>query len=62
MLINIPVYNTIFTDATPPFIVRIYTDAQAEEVTDPIFLNRGKNYKYILYYLFWIKGIFSLYV
>ena len=52
MLINIPVYNTIFTDATPPFIVRIYTDATPEEVTDPVFLNRGKNYKYILNYLF----------
>ena len=47
-LMNILVYNKIFTDATPPFIVRIYTDASSEEVTDPVFLNRGNDYKYIL--------------
>ena len=47
-LMNILIYNKIFTDATPPFIVRIYTDASSEEVTDPIFLNRGNDYKYIL--------------
>ena len=45
---NILIYNKIFTDATPPFIVRIYTDASSEEVTDPIFLNRGNDYKYVL--------------